>query len=178
MIADPTGEKQHMALKLPRHEKFAQEVAKSPKTGKSIAKCYEASGYSSTGNSSEVSASRLLSSPKVKHRIDEIMRPAVQKTRVTITSLLNELEQTIQDARASKQHGVVIQALTLSARLVGLLRTEIEVGRPGEFAALETAEEVLERVREELGDKVADALATALLAIDVGNDVGQQQPPR
>jgi len=153
-------------LRLPRREKFAQEVAKSPKTGKSITKCYEASGYRSTGNASEVSASRLLSSDQVKGRVDEILRPVVAKTRVTVTSLLNELEQTIGDARAARQHGVVIAALALSAKLVGLLRDQVEIGRPGEFARIQTAEEVLERVRFELGDKAAAHLEATLSEVE------------
>jgi hypothetical protein len=146
-------------LKLPRHEKFAQEVARSPKTGKSITQCYEESGYTSKGNASEVSASRLLSSPKVKDRVDEIMRPAVRKARVSVESLLIELETTIADARGAKQHGVVVNALASSAKLVGLLRDRIEIGSPGEFTRGDTIEAMI----TELGD--GDA-AVALAAID------------
>lgn len=68
----------------------------------------------------------------------------MRRTRVSIESLLNELEQTITDARADGQHSVVIGALTLSAKLVGLLRDKIEIGGPGSFGPCETVAQVVE----------------------------------
>src|ERR1700761_167286 len=129
-------------LRSPRREMFAQAVAKSPKTRASLAQCYEASGYKTTGHGSEAAASRLLSTVEIRTRIDEILRPVTARTRVSIESLLNELETTITDARADGQHGVVIGALTLSAKLVGLLRDKIEVGRVGDFDACESNDEI------------------------------------
>jgi Family of unknown function (DUF5681) len=35
---------------------------------------------------------------------------------------------------------------------------QLEIGRPGDFAALETAEEIVEKIREEMGPKAADLL--------------------
>jgi hypothetical protein len=55
-----------------------------------------------------------------------------------------------------------IVAGEIHRRLAHLLAPIDRHGAPGEFAATETAAEVLERVRKELGDAAADALATAL----------------
>jgi hypothetical protein len=138
-------------LRRPKREAFAQAVAKSPKTGKSATQCYEASGYRTTGHASEAAASRLLSKVEVRDRIDEIMRPAVTKTRVTVESLLLELETTIQDARADGQHGTVVAALTLSAKLVGLLKDKIEIANVSPFAGLD-APATIDKLISDLGD--------------------------
>jgi len=143
------------ALKAPRREKFAQEVAKAAKTGKSVTQCYEASGYTTTGHASEAASSRLLSSVEVKNRVNEILAPVTKKTRISVESLLSELEITINDARGAKQHAVVVNALGLSAKLVGLLRDRIEVGGVGEFDHLQTLEDVARAAVAEMGAPLA-----------------------
>jgi hypothetical protein len=144
-------------LKLPRREQFAQNVAKSPKTGSSLAECYVKAGYAARNHSAEQLGSQLLKNIEVRNRVDEILRPAVAKTRVTVESLIAELETTIGDARAAKQHTVVVNALGLSAKLVGLLRDRVEVGGVGEFDAYDTVEDV---VRAFMADRTpTEALA-------------------
>jgi hypothetical protein len=138
------------ALRPPRRELFVQNLIKSAKNGMNYTEAYIAAGYKGRGHTAEVGASRLMSRDEVKMRIDELTRPVVRKTRVSIESLLNELEITIQDARADGQHGTVVAALTLSAKLVGLLRDRIEVGRADEFAGLST-EEVVDKMIEDIG---------------------------
>jgi Terminase small subunit len=151
------SEKDHdMALK-PRQEKFAQLIAKSPKTGMSITDCYLAAGYKTEGESAHAAASRLLGTVTVKARVDEILRPAVVRTRVSVESLLNELEQTISAARRDGHHGAVVQALTLSAKLVGLLREKVEEGGSG-FALCNDLEEMVNKLLSEM--PASDALET------------------
>jgi Ni,Fe-hydrogenase I large subunit len=127
-----------------KRETFCRKLLEGAKHGISQAEAYEQSGYRTTGHASEVAASRLLSTVEVQRRIAELGAPAVRKTRVTIESLLNELETTITDARASKQHSVVVNALTLSAKLCGMLRDQIEFGPPGSFGPCETVAQVVE----------------------------------
>jgi phage terminase small subunit len=55
-------------LKNARHEKFAQELAK----GDAASVAYRAAGYSATGNSAEVAASRLFKTVKVAERVAEL----------------------------------------------------------------------------------------------------------
>jgi hypothetical protein len=140
------------ALKNLRRELFAQNVVKNARNGLNLTEAYRASGYKGTGHTAEACASRLLSFDEVKMRIDELARPAVRKTRVSIESLLDELEVTIQDARADGQHSVVVGALTLSAKLVGLLRDRIEVGSPGEYRDCQTPEDAIDALIERCGD--------------------------
>jgi hypothetical protein len=154
-------------LKLPRREQFAQNVAKSPKTGSSLAECYVKAGYAARNHSAEQLGSQLLKNIEVRNRVDEILRPAVAKTRVTVESLIAELETTIGDARAAKQHTVVVNALGLSAKLVGLLRDKIEVGAPGAFDQATTVEDV---ARAWLDEHDGD-LASVLETLDVMRDL-------
>jgi hypothetical protein len=151
-------------LKPHRRELFCMKVIEAAKTGKSQAWAYEAAGYQTNGHSSDVCASRLLNYADVQERIAELGAPAVRKTRVSIETLLNELETTIGDARETKQHGVVIQALTLSAKLVGLLREKIEIGGPNAFDQCTSTEEVMDKLLQELEPDVAVALCDEMKA--------------
>jgi hypothetical protein len=107
-----------------------------------LTRAYIASGYEGRGHVAESGGSRLMSYGEVQMRVDELTRPAVRKTRVTIESLLAELETTIADAREAKQHSVVVRSLELAAKLVGLLKDRVEIGGPSEFAGLQTSEQV------------------------------------
>jgi hypothetical protein len=148
-------------LKSPRREQFAQEIAKAAKTGKTVTQCYIDSGFQTEGRSAHACSARLLASASVKDRVSEILAPVVKKTRVSIESLLGELETTIADAREAKQHTVVVQALTLSAKLCGMLRERIEVGAVGEFDAVNSVEDVVKLM---LRDQTA---VEALEVIDI-----------
>jgi hypothetical protein len=132
-----------MPMLRPKREAFAHAVLRSAKNGKSLAACYIESGYRARGHAAESNASRLLNFAEVKMRLEELARPAVQKTRVTVESLLDQLDETITAARADGAHGVVVSALTLSAKLVGLLRERIEIGGAGEFAGAKTVEDIV-----------------------------------
>jgi hypothetical protein len=57
-------------------------------------------------------------------------------------------------------------ATQLSAKLCGLLVDRKESGQPGDFAELQSADEVLALIRRELGDATATALAAALAQQD------------
>ena len=145
-------------MKNPRHELFAQRIATSAKNGLSQGQCYETSGFKTEGRSADACAARLLTVAKVRDRISELVEPAVRKTRVSIESLLDELETTIADARVTKQHSVVIQALTLSAKLVGLLRERVEIGGVGEFSRCESPDDLMRTLLVDMTP--AEALAS------------------
>jgi hypothetical protein len=132
-------------------------IAKSPKTGLSQGECYTQAGFKTGGRSAD--ASRLLTEANVRDRISEILAPAVRKTRVSVETLLAELETTITDARQDGQHSVVIAALALSAKLVGLLRDKIEGrGGKGTYAGLEDDDAIAERMLDDFGS-VAEMLS-------------------
>jgi hypothetical protein len=71
---------------------------------------------------------------------------------------LSELETTIADARVAKQNAVVVQALTLSAKLVGLLREKIDVN----VEVGGTRNEIFDRLEQRHGREAMDVLRAAL----------------
>lgn len=71
------------ALSNPKHERFAQELAK----GKTQAEAYAAAGYAP----SEPNASRLTSNDKVRARVAEIQERGAIRAEVTIASLTADL---------------------------------------------------------------------------------------
>ncbi|WP_316159810.1 hypothetical protein [Bradyrhizobium sp. SZCCHNRI20481] len=139
------------ALKNTKHEAFANLVAKRDKTKMSVTVCYIASGYSTDGHAAEASATRLLSSAEVQARIAEINAPVVAKSRVTVASLLAELQATVEAARAAKQFGAVNGSLALIGKLTGLLVEKVEMGGPGEFADAKTPADILRALAEDCG---------------------------
>jgi hypothetical protein len=146
-------------LKRPRQELFVRNLINGAKKGISQRQAYVQAGYEARGDYADACASRLASSVKVRDRMDELAAPAVRKTRVSVESLLAELSTTIEDARAAKQHSVVVTALTLSAKLVGLLKDQIEVGGPGAFNNASSPEGVIDAVIEDAGGDPRQALA-------------------
>jgi len=100
------------AIDNPKHEIFAQELAK----GVSQASAYEAAGY----KPSEQHASRLASNGKVQARIAEIQNRAVVRTTITIASLMEEAAEIQAAALKANQHSAAVAALTAKAKLAGL----------------------------------------------------------
>ena len=70
-------------LKNPKHELFAQELAK----GKTQDEAYVAAGY----KPSEQNASRLNRNDKVADRVKELMQKGAERTEITIERVINEL---------------------------------------------------------------------------------------
>lgn len=88
------------------------------------------------------------------------------KHRVTVESLLTELAEARALAMSTKQPSAAIQATTTAAKLVGLMVDRKESGAPGDFASLQSTEEILAKVSEELGPALALALRSVLERVD------------
>lgn len=71
------------ALENPKHERFAQELAK----GKTQAEAYQNAGYTP----SEPNASRLTSNDKVAARVAEIQERAAVRAEITVASITERL---------------------------------------------------------------------------------------
>lgn len=84
------------------------------------------------------------------------------KTRVTVESITAQLDEDRDLAQRVEQPGAAIQATVAKAKLHGLLVDRKETGAPGEFAQMQTQEQVLDAIRAELGEEAADALAAVL----------------
>jgi phage terminase small subunit len=99
-------------LSNPRHERFAQELAK----GCSATEAYEVAGFSPARQN----ASRLMANDDIKKRVDELMGRGARRAEVTIESLLQEAEEARALAMSTKQPAAAVSALTAKAKLSGL----------------------------------------------------------
>lgn len=108
------------ALENPRHERFAQELAK----GKTQAEAYQIAGYAP----SEPNASRLTSNEKVQARVAEIQERGAIRAEVTVSTLLEELEaaRIAALAAATPQSSAAVAASLGKAKLLGLITDKSE----------------------------------------------------
>ena len=100
------------ALSNPKHELFAQELAK----GNSATEAYVMAGYSE----SRSAASRLSTNVNIVARMAEIQSRAVIRTEITLKSLMEEAAEIQAAALKANQHSAAVAALTAKAKLAGL----------------------------------------------------------
>jgi phage terminase small subunit len=151
------------ALRNIRHERFARYWMR---TGVA-AQAYAKAGYETKPGRPTISAaSRLLTHVDVQRRIRELRKQMAGRHRITVNTLLQDLADDRALARTLGQPSAAIAATQLTAKLVGLLVDRRERGQPGDFANLQTEEEVLAMVRAELGDASALVLAAQLAKHD------------
>ncbi|MGA6937697.1 MAG: terminase small subunit [Pseudolabrys sp.] len=103
----------------PRHELFAQELAK----GKSATEAYTLAGYKPCRQN----AARLTTNDDIRARLAEIQAQAATKSEVTVQSLLDELEHARARADSLDQLGAAVKAISEKAKISGLLTTKIEI---------------------------------------------------
>lgn len=106
------------ALANPRHERFAQELAK----GKSQSDAYQNAGY----EPSEPNASRLTRNDKVAARVAELQERAVENVMLSREWVLEQLVDNASKAKAAGDFGPSNQALNLLGKELGMFveRTE------------------------------------------------------
>src|SRR5450631_1805676 len=129
-------------LENPRHELFAQELAK----GNSSSEAYVLAGY----KPSRKNAARLRANEGVKARLAELQAVAARSTAITIESICAELDQANRVAMSRGQAAAMVSASTLRAKLGGLMIERVEVGGPNAFDEAETIEDVIETTCEQL----------------------------
>lgn len=100
------------AIANPKHERFAQALAK----GKTQSEAYAEAGYTP----SEPNASRLTRNDKVQSRVAELQERGAMRTEVTLESLIREAGEIQDAAKAEKQYSAATAALTAKAKLAGL----------------------------------------------------------
>ena len=122
-------------LKNPKHERFAQELAK----GKSGDSAYVTAGYTRNKDN----ASRLKATESVLSRIAEIQSRAAEKVGITIESLTEDLARIARKAEAL-DNGPGLNAARAAkmdiAKLNGLIIDRAEIGGPGDFARMNEGE--------------------------------------
>jgi phage terminase small subunit len=100
------------ALTNPKHERFAQELAK----GKSATEAYVIAGY----KLSEQNAHRLTRNDEVQTRVAEIVDRGAIRCEITLASLMKEAGEIQAAAMEAKQLSAATAALTIKAKLAGL----------------------------------------------------------
>ena len=100
------------ALTNPKHERFAQELAK----GKTADEAYVIAGYKENRHN----ASRLRTNETILERVSQLQNVASQRAEVTIASLMQEASEIQAAAMAANQLSAATGALTVKAKLAGL----------------------------------------------------------
>src|SRR6516165_5370817 len=108
-------------LRNPRHEAFVRSLLE----GKSALDSYEAAGF----RRDDGNAARLRRNPKVEARLAELQAEVAGAAKVTVESLLAELEDARIRATDVKQLSASIRAIEAKPKLAGLMveRQRIEV---------------------------------------------------
>jgi hypothetical protein len=130
-----------------RHEIFAQEIAK----GKTISESYVLAGF----KPNRANAARLKAKESVRQRILELGQAGAAAAKVTVESLINELEAARQQATDYRQLSAAIRAIEAKGKIAGVLveRKQIEIIEQDDEA--QCAQEVLHRVAERVSVEAA-----------------------
>ena len=131
-------------LRNPRHEKFAQEIAKA----KTATAAMAAAGYSDPRNST-----RLTKNDEIRRRIEELKTRGAARAEVSVASLLAELETARLLALKLGQPSAAVAATMGKAKILGLIIDRREVGNAGAFDDMTDEELISAAVRKarELG---------------------------
>jgi hypothetical protein len=100
-------------LKNPKHERFAQELAK----GKTADEAYIIAGYAEN----RFNASRLKTNEYILHRIEEILSSAAESAEVTIDWLRRMFLEDRALARQLGQPSAAVSAMNSIGKLYGLM---------------------------------------------------------
>lgn len=121
-----------MGVLKPRHEKFAQELAK----GATEVEAYEIAGYTpDAGN-----ANKLANTSEVQARVLEITSAGAQIAEVTVASLIEEAEAARILAMGANQASAAVAAIREKGVLSGKRIERAETGRPGDFTKMSSDE--------------------------------------
>jgi hypothetical protein len=108
--------------------------------GESASEAYINAGFKGDhGN-----ASRLAASPRA--RIAELQGEVSKDTKITVQSLIAELEEARLKATSLRQLGASVRAIEAKAKISGLLVQRVEIGNAGEFSPDASWEEIVEDV--------------------------------
>jgi phage terminase small subunit len=123
-------------LRNTRHEAFAQELFKGIAEGRSQAASYSAAGYTNNPNAAAADACRLLKASRhIIARVQELQEQTARKKKVTVETVVDELDTARAIAERNEQASAMVQATSVKAKVCGLFVEKTEVGKPGDFLA-------------------------------------------
>ena len=112
-----------------RHERFAQEVA----SGSSQSEAYAAAGFrSSSPAAAKANASRLMSRPEVRERVDELQLAQGRQAEIKRADIIDMLLADRERAHANRQIAAAVRAAEVIGKLLGMFvdRREIRTTSP------------------------------------------------
>jgi hypothetical protein len=125
-------------LKNTKHERFVQLLLQ----GETAVDAHEHAGYTrDDGN-----ATRLRANPKVQERLAELQSEVAKDTKVTVESLLAELEEARAKAVSLDQMSAAVKSISEKARISGLMVQKVEIGGPGDFENCNSAEAIVDEM--------------------------------
>lgn len=111
-------------LSNPKHERFAQELAK----GVSQSQAYTIAGY----RASDAHASRLAGNGKVRARVLELQAEAASVAAITVADIIRQLDEDRAFAKEKGSAAAMVSASLGKAKLLGLIKERHEhTGRDG-----------------------------------------------
>ena len=113
-------------LKNPRHERFAQGIAK----GKSHFDAYAYAGFatSTDKDGTRSNAGKVAKRPEVEARVTELQAKQAKRIGITVDDLVSELQDMLALAKRVKHPAAGVGAILAKGKLLGLVvdRAEIE----------------------------------------------------
>lgn len=131
-------------LSNPRHERFAQELAK----GMSQTEAYKLAGYSASDETARRTASVLMTKHDVVARVAELQQRGAVRAEVTVESLIGEAEEARLLAVKLNNPAAAVAAIREKGVLSGKRIERSERGQPGEFEGM-NADELRDYVARE-----------------------------
>ena len=135
------------------------------------ATAYQRAGYlAKPGNSSESAASRLLRRVKpILDRVRELQEQEARKRKLTVTDIVDELEQAREIAKDNCQPAAMVAATSTKAKVLGLSIDRVEQGKVGDFSQVKNQDEIATSLLISVGlseaEVSADMRAMALEAL-------------
>jgi hypothetical protein len=135
------------ALKNPRHEKFAQELAQ----GRTADEAYAAAGYTpNRGN-----ATRMKANESIRSRLAELQAKSADAVNMTAADIARQLDEDREFARQNGSAAAAVSATMGKAKVLGLVVDRAELtGRGGGPIQTEKVS-----ARDLLADKLAGIAA-------------------
>jgi hypothetical protein len=117
---------------------------------------YSAAGYTKNPNAARADACRLLKASRhIIARVQELQRETARRKRVTVESIVDELDDARGIAERNEQASAMVQATSVKAKVCGLFVEKTELGKPGDFEGITSRAELADRTLLELNPGLA-----------------------
>jgi hypothetical protein len=127
----------------PKQEAFCQAFVETGNATEAYRRAFGEKDWAA--GALHVQASKLLSTPKIRLRVDALQAVHAKRHALTVDDLVTELESARSKAmKEPKGASAAVSATLGKAKLLGLIIDRGEVGKPGDFARMTDAE--LERI--------------------------------